>query len=88
MFSVINLGLRFDRPNDSNHVFHHLGRVRAHGGFTRKHQCIRPVQYSIGHIVGFGSGGHKIGDHGLHHLGCHHHRLAEVHAKPHNALLD
>ena len=69
-------GVLLDPGDDTVHHGHRLHRVRAGRRLGRKHQGIRPVVDSRGHVGGLGPRRGRGVDHGVQHLGGHHHRLA------------
>ena len=69
-------GVLLDPGDDAIHHGHCLHRVRAGRRLGRKHQGVRPVVDSRGHVGGLGPRRGRGVDHGVQHLGSHHHRLA------------
>ncbi|MNO78835.1 hypothetical protein D3C76_699890 [compost metagenome] len=50
------------------HGLYGFDRISAAGGLGREHHRIGTIEHCVGHIEHFGTGWHRLADHGLHHL--------------------
>ncbi len=73
--------------DDAGHHGHRIDGIVATGGFRRQHHRIGAVIDGGGHVRRLGPGGGGGMDHGIQHLGGHHHGLAGGAAGADDALL-
>ena len=69
------------------HFLHRLQRVLARSSFGREHDGVGAIKHRVGHVAHLGAGGHRVGDHGLHHLRGGDHHLVVLASELDHALL-